>query len=108
MIAVLNATTSLIRERFPSTLVLPVFGNHDYEPDDWLPDNTSLIYQATFELWKPWIGEQAKVCAGDSVPVRDDMPCASVGDADPFCRVRGTRSRHVTKNCRFPYRFMPL
>lgn len=59
--AVMNITTSLIKRRFPSTLVLPVFGNHDNEPDNYFADTSSQIYAKTFELWKDWIGNEAKV-----------------------------------------------
>uniref|UniRef100_A0A915D0I1 Calcineurin-like phosphoesterase domain-containing protein n=1 Tax=Ditylenchus dipsaci TaxID=166011 RepID=A0A915D0I1_9BILA len=40
--------------------ILPVYGNHDNSPTDNFPDIQTFIYYKTFEMWKPWIGEQAE------------------------------------------------
>ncbi|KAI1730135.1 acid sphingomyelinase-like phosphodiesterase 3b [Ditylenchus destructor] len=59
-INVIGKTTNLLRDIFPGVLVLPVFGNHDYAPANDFPDFQTNIYYRTYQLWKPWIGEQAE------------------------------------------------
>uniref|UniRef100_A0A915D0P4 Calcineurin-like phosphoesterase domain-containing protein n=1 Tax=Ditylenchus dipsaci TaxID=166011 RepID=A0A915D0P4_9BILA len=56
----LEVTTNLLRQHFPGTTILPVYGNHDNSPTDNFPDIQTFIYYKTFEMWKPWIGEQAE------------------------------------------------
>ncbi|KAI1697595.1 calcineurin-like phosphoesterase domain-containing protein [Ditylenchus destructor] len=56
----LTTTTKLFQDTFPGVLVLPVYGNHDYAPAHEFPDSQSSIYSKTYELWKPWIKEEAK------------------------------------------------
>jgi sphingomyelin phosphodiesterase acid-like 3 len=62
VINAINTTTSVLKNGFPTTTtqVLPVFGNHDYAPSNAFPDNGSSIYTHVFELWKEWIGDQAR------------------------------------------------
>uniref|UniRef100_A0A914C9U7 Uncharacterized protein n=1 Tax=Acrobeloides nanus TaxID=290746 RepID=A0A914C9U7_9BILA len=60
VIDALNFTTSLLKSTFNKTQIIPTFGNHDYAPGNDFPDNGSSIYNRTYELWKDWIGPDAK------------------------------------------------
>lgn len=66
MLETMKEATDLIRKRFPNKLVLPVMGNHDYPPSNYFPDDPKELdlYANLFDLWKDWIGEQAKAKMG--------------------------------------------
>lgn len=58
----MQITTNLFKIIYKDVKVLPVFGNHDYSPANDFPDSgPSEIYSKTFEMWKEWIGDEAKV-----------------------------------------------
>lgn len=51
-----NLTTE-IKYYFPTTPVIPVFGNHDAFPKHNFPPNQSDLYVQVAELWRDWLGE---------------------------------------------------
>ncbi|TKR70508.1 hypothetical protein L596_022530 [Steinernema carpocapsae] len=56
----INSTTTWINTYFKKIQVIPTFGNHDYAPANAFPDQGSVLYKETYELWKHWIGAEAK------------------------------------------------
>ncbi|KAE9548683.1 hypothetical protein FO519_008105 [Halicephalobus sp. NKZ332] len=59
-VSAINTTTNMINSFFNNTVVLPVFGNHDYAPANNFPDDSSIVYFKVFNLWKHWIGESQR------------------------------------------------
>uniref|UniRef100_A0AAQ6II36 Acid sphingomyelinase-like phosphodiesterase n=1 Tax=Anabas testudineus TaxID=64144 RepID=A0AAQ6II36_ANATE len=59
VIQVISNMTQTIRQHFPKLTVYPALGNHDYWPQDQMPDSTNAIYKAAAELWKPWLQTEA-------------------------------------------------
>jgi hypothetical protein len=57
----MEAATNLIKKYFPNIMAIPVLGNHDMTPSNSFPDfGESELYFDIFNLWKEWIGEEAK------------------------------------------------
>jgi len=57
-------SSEAIRRYFGSEApVIPTLGNHDFNPANYVPDQPNELYEKTFELWKPWIGEEQRVGA---------------------------------------------
>lgn len=52
--------TELIKAYFPSVPVYATFGNHDYYPKDQFPPHNNKIYNATYSVWKSWIGDDSQ------------------------------------------------
>ena len=48
--------TNLMKHHFPTVPIYATFGNHDYYPRDQFPPHNNEIYNATYEIWKSWIG----------------------------------------------------
>ncbi|KAM4522352.1 cyclic GMP-AMP phosphodiesterase SMPDL3A [Odontesthes bonariensis] len=59
VIQVISNMTQTIRQHFPNLTVFPALGNHDYWPQDQMPNSTNAIYKAAAELWKPWLQTEA-------------------------------------------------
>ncbi|XP_022048397.1 acid sphingomyelinase-like phosphodiesterase 3a [Acanthochromis polyacanthus] len=59
VIQVISNMTQTIRQHFPNMTVYPAVGNHDYWPQDQMPNTTNAIYQAAARLWKPWLEPEA-------------------------------------------------
>ncbi|KAF3703137.1 Acid sphingomyelinase-like phosphodiesterase 3a [Channa argus] len=59
VIQVISNMTQTIRQHFPNLTVYPALGNHDYWPQDQMPDSTNAIYKAAAQLWKPWLQTEA-------------------------------------------------
>lgn len=59
VINVIANMTAIIQDLFPKLQVFPALGNHDYWPQDQLPINTSRVYEAVANFWKPWLNEDA-------------------------------------------------
>ncbi|KAM5264007.1 cyclic GMP-AMP phosphodiesterase SMPDL3A [Ctenodactylus gundi] len=59
VIKVITNMTVTIQSLFPNLQVFPTLGNHDYWPQDQLPTETSKVYDAVANLWKPWLDEEA-------------------------------------------------
>ncbi|WKY13211.1 hypothetical protein Q1695_004204 [Nippostrongylus brasiliensis] len=60
VINVMNLTTTLLYSQFPTKVILPTFGNHDYAPANGF-DTNSTLYAAMWELWKRDLDEGEKV-----------------------------------------------
>ncbi|KAK2864275.1 hypothetical protein Q7C36_003429 [Tachysurus vachellii] len=61
VINMISNMTQTIRQFFPQLPVYPALGNHDYWPQDQLPENENDIYQAAAKLWSPWLQPEALV-----------------------------------------------
>ncbi|XP_072320386.1 cyclic GMP-AMP phosphodiesterase SMPDL3A [Eucyclogobius newberryi] len=59
VIQVLSNVTFSIRASLPNVTVFPAVGNHDYWPQDQMPDSPNDIYRAAARLWAPWLQEAA-------------------------------------------------
>ncbi|XP_055005116.1 acid sphingomyelinase-like phosphodiesterase 3a [Boleophthalmus pectinirostris] len=59
VVQVLSNLTTSIREKIPNVTVFPALGNHDYWPQDQIPDSPNDIYRAVSRLWAPWLQEEA-------------------------------------------------
>ncbi|GFS00717.1 acid sphingomyelinase-like phosphodiesterase 3a [Elysia marginata] len=61
---VIQTTTSAIKQKFPDTLVIPSFGNHDFFPADYTNGTETAFYDAVCHIWSPWIQEpeQMQTC----------------------------------------------
>ncbi|KAM3829827.1 acid sphingomyelinase-like phosphodiesterase 3b isoform 2-T2 [Vipera latastei] len=57
VLEIIKKLTNLIRQVFPDTQVYPAMGNHDFHPKNQLPAEENKIYNATAELWRPWLKE---------------------------------------------------
>lgn len=55
VIEIINNITQTIKDHFPTTPVIPVFGNHDAYPKHNLPPKPSTLYLAVGQLWKDWL-----------------------------------------------------
>ncbi|XP_033846345.1 acid sphingomyelinase-like phosphodiesterase 3a [Periophthalmus magnuspinnatus] len=59
VVQVLSNLTKSISEKLPNVTVYPALGNHDYWPQDQMPDSPNDIYRAVSRLWAPWLQEGA-------------------------------------------------
>nr|XP_040016958.1 acid sphingomyelinase-like phosphodiesterase 3a isoform X3 [Gasterosteus aculeatus aculeatus] len=59
VVQVIGNMTQTIRQHFPNLTVYPALGNHDYWPQDQMPDSSNAIYEAAAQLWKPWLQPEA-------------------------------------------------
>ncbi|KAM4529388.1 cyclic GMP-AMP phosphodiesterase SMPDL3A [Fundulus diaphanus] len=59
VIQVIRNMTQTITQYFPNLTVYPALGNHDYWPQDQMPDSPNAIYKAAAALWKPWLDTEA-------------------------------------------------
>ncbi|XP_028997418.1 LOW QUALITY PROTEIN: acid sphingomyelinase-like phosphodiesterase 3a [Betta splendens] len=59
VVQVIANMTHTLRQHFPQLTVYPALGNHDYWPQDQMPDSTNAVYEAAAELWKPWLQPEA-------------------------------------------------
>ncbi|XP_015248479.1 PREDICTED: acid sphingomyelinase-like phosphodiesterase 3a [Cyprinodon variegatus] len=59
VIQVISNMTQTITKHFPNLTVYPAVGNHDYWPQDQMPDSPNAIYKAAAALWKPWLDAEA-------------------------------------------------
>ncbi|KAI6179967.1 Metallophos domain-containing protein [Aphelenchoides besseyi] len=56
--AISNAT-DFIKQYYPSTLILPTYGNHDHAPENQFAEEDPL-FADVFKIWKTWIGDEWK------------------------------------------------
>ena len=58
---VLTNTTELLSSYFPHTLVLPLFGNHDVDPNCWFDPQIAptWLYPAAAKLWSRWLPDSS-------------------------------------------------
>ncbi|KAG7316394.1 hypothetical protein KOW79_019935 [Hemibagrus wyckioides] len=61
VINMISNMTHTIRQFFPQLPVYPALGNHDYWPQDQLPENENDIYEAAAKFWSPWLQPEALV-----------------------------------------------
>ncbi|KAK7906703.1 hypothetical protein WMY93_015315 [Mugilogobius chulae] len=59
VIQILANLTLTIQDKLPKVQVFPAVGNHDYWPQDQMPDSPNDIYSAAARLWSPWLQEGA-------------------------------------------------
>ncbi|NXT23684.1 ASM3B phosphodiesterase, partial [Syrrhaptes paradoxus] len=59
VLQIIQNLTSLIRGAFPDTKVYAAMGNHDFHPKSQLPGRAHRMYNATAELWRPWLDDSS-------------------------------------------------
>ncbi|KAJ7341894.1 hypothetical protein JRQ81_007544 [Phrynocephalus forsythii] len=59
VIDIIGNLTATIRSFFPDLQVFPALGNHDYWPQDQMPESSSEVYNAVADFWKPWLSDEA-------------------------------------------------
>lgn len=63
VVEVIGKMTNALTKKFPDAKLYPVLGNHDYSPENQLPDQPNFIYQEVGKLWSTWIGQQPTFAA---------------------------------------------
>ncbi|GFS00715.1 acid sphingomyelinase-like phosphodiesterase 3b [Elysia marginata] len=60
----IQTTTSAIKRKFPGTLVIPSYGNHDFFPADYTNGTETAFYDTVCRIWSSWIKdpEQMLTC----------------------------------------------
>ncbi|XP_061452609.1 acid sphingomyelinase-like phosphodiesterase 3b [Rhineura floridana] len=59
VLEIIGKLTNLIKQVFPETQVYPAMGNHDFHPKNQLPAEENRIYNATADLWHPWLSDHS-------------------------------------------------
>ncbi|XP_066495159.1 acid sphingomyelinase-like phosphodiesterase 3b isoform X2 [Tiliqua scincoides] len=59
VLEIIARLTNLIKHVFPGTQVYAAMGNHDFHPKNQFPAEENSIYNATAELWRPWLSHQS-------------------------------------------------
>ncbi len=59
VIKTIDTVTDALGTTFPNTTTYPALGNHDYWPANDLPNHTNPVYNATSQLWAPWLRGRA-------------------------------------------------
>ncbi|CAL9691925.1 unnamed protein product [Knipowitschia caucasica] len=59
VVEILSNVTSTVRLALPNVTVFPAVGNHDYWPQDQMPDRPNALYAAAARLWAPWLQQEA-------------------------------------------------
>ncbi|XP_044290900.1 acid sphingomyelinase-like phosphodiesterase 3b isoform X2 [Varanus komodoensis] len=59
VLEIIEKLTNLIKRVFPDTQVYPAMGNHDFHPKSQLPAKENRVYNATADLWSPWLNNHS-------------------------------------------------
>ncbi|XP_002733390.1 acid sphingomyelinase-like phosphodiesterase 3b [Saccoglossus kowalevskii] len=63
MIEIIANLTQVITDIFPDTRVYPAIANHDYDPSNQLPVQTSRQYNAIADAWSGWLNHDSDAVA---------------------------------------------
>ena len=56
LLEIIRNVTDLIMSSFdPHIPVVVALGNHDFWPVDQLPGEENAVYEAIYQMWRPWL-----------------------------------------------------
>lgn len=59
VLEIIQNITDYIDDVFPTAVIFPAMGNHDYHPKNQIPPGGSPIVSALAEMWKRWLSDEA-------------------------------------------------